>query len=305
MIQTGAKHSGEYTLSVYRRGILVAEANTKNLITDAGMDYLGTTAYDNICVVAHVGTGTAAPTYADTALSGPLAGSAGRRGSPSSLNQWFDNTSEPVPRVRWIHTYTWQYPQGQVVGNLSEVGVGPGSVSSPQNLFSRALILDSLGNPTTVTATADDIVVVQYKLIVDWTASSSGTITVGGVDYDYETILEGGSVGRSAPGTAYGIAYGQYLTTMAPWSGPGHSYSWSGVNSLTSETYAPYTPGNHYRDVTVSFPAGTVSTGYQGVRLVQNITQRGNPWWIRFSSQIPVSSVQVFQVTQRASWART
>jgi hypothetical protein len=299
---------GHWEIEVHRRGLgVVAKREFHNLITDAGLDQLGTMTFANVTAVVHVGTGTVAPSVTDTTLAGPLAGSTGRRASPDVTHLWADYTSESPPRIQYDRISVYQFPVGQVVGNLSEIGVGPGSVSSPESLFSRALILDSNGDPTTVTATADDIVVCRYTLRINWTASSSGTVTVGGVDYDYDTIIEGGSGNRTAPINTFSVQYGQYLTTMAPWSGPEHSYSWSGSNTLTSEALLAYTPGTHYRDCRITYPAGTVSSGYQGIRVVAGAisgSSRSIPWWIRFHSQIPVSSVQVFRITQRASWGR-
>jgi len=326
IVNTHAAVKGRYTLRVERPGVgVVSETAFDNLITDSGLDHLGTMLFSNVgtgSVVywSHLGTGTSPPSTTDTSLEAPVANGVARNGSgvTISLGQSRDNFyGEDPPRVRRTVTFTCTYPLGAIVGNLSEVGVGPGTDSTPGELFSRARILDSMGNPTTVTATADDVVVLVYKLTVDFTGKSSGSVTVAGTTYNYETDLsaETAYTGANAATSVYAVntsgngpAQGNvgYLTTMSAWVSPSTSYSWAGSSGIATATYAAYTPGDHYRDVTVRLTTGTGSPGIQGLRINRGNTGAlsGISWRIRFSAPIPFTSSQQFQVTLRSSWGR-
>src|SRR5690606_4774599 len=59
-------------------------------------------------------------------------------------------------------TVSHQFGQGQAAGNLSEIGIQHTSTSGP--LWSRALILDGQGNPTTITVLPDDFLTCYYTL---------------------------------------------------------------------------------------------------------------------------------------------
>lgn len=316
---------GRYTVQIHRRGLgLVQEREFDNLITDAGLDHFGVyhwsggsplsnSSYDYWC---HVGTGTAVPAVTDTALQSPVANGVKRNGSGVDITRtrtYSSFLSEDPPRRRAVIKTTATYAAGAIVGNLSEVGIGPGSISEPYALLSRALILDSLGNPTTVTATADDTVVVVYTLTIDWVGKTSGTITVGGVNYDYNTDFSedtgwGGTErmwGINSTGSTLTNGMPGYRSTMDMWSSPSTTYTWT-TNSSDNIVHAPYTNGNHYRDSSLNWGTGVGSPQIQGVhmRMGANSASMGIPWRIRFSSPIPFSNVQQFKITVRSSWGR-
>lgn len=319
-----AKLHGRYTIQVYREGLgLVQEREFDNLITNAGLDHFGVYTWaGNIPTSAHydywvhVGTGTATPAFTDTALQAPVANGVRRRGNGVSSTRTQTLSSfleEDPPRFRTVLQTTATYDPGTIVGNLSEVGIGPGTDGTPGALMSRALILDSLGNPTTVTATASDTVVVVYTLTIDWTGKTSGTITVDGLNYDYNTDFSQDTA-YTAPTRMWGInANGNdipqgragYRQTMDMWSSPATTYSWTHHTSQNI-VHAAYTNGNHYRDSSLNWGTGIGNPGIQGVhlRMAASASSQGMPWRIRFSSPIPFSAVQQFRITVRASWAR-
>jgi len=314
---------GHYTVRVYRRGLgLVQEREFPNLITNAGLDHLGTRAWtgvspSSLIYWSHLGLGTAEPDPTDIALQAPVSGGVARHGSgvtivnsagPGNGGTFY---LEDPPRVRIVRNIQCTYPAGAIVGNLSEVGVGPGTTSTAGALFSRALILDSLGNPTTVTATAEDTVVVVYTLTIDFTGKSSGVVTVNAVNYPYVTDLSGetshlpyqmwevnttaATLNQGAPAT---------LATMDPWASPATSYTWTARSA--SRSLAAYTPGSYYRDSTATFPTGVGSPGIQGVRLHMGGSSAnvGLPWRVRFDSPIPFTINQQFSITVRSTWER-
>lgn len=319
-----AKLHGRYTIQVYREGLgLVQEREFDNLITNAGLDHFGVYAWGGSSpgigsydYWVHVGTGTATPAFTDTALQAPVANGVRRHGDGVSISRTqtrFSFLEEDPPRRRVVLKTTATYDAGTIVGNLSEVGIGPGTTSTPEALLSRALILDSLGNPTTVTATSSDTVVVVYTLTIDWTGKTSGTITVDGVNYDYNTDFSE-NANYNVTSRMWGINVGAttldsgapaYLTTMAMWSSPSTTYSWV-RDSSRNVVHASYGTGNHYRDSSLNWSTGVGSPGIQGVHLSMagDGSNQGMPWRIRFSSPIPFSAVQQFKITVRTSWAR-
>src|SRR5690554_2354603 len=119
-----------------------------NLITNTGMNRIGqvttnaansTSSFINLCGRFVVGAGSAEPQFTDTALQNPVAF--------ASSNVELDNQSSNYERGWYEITVRHQFGQGQAAGNLSEIGIQHTNASGP--LWSRALILDGQGNPTT------------------------------------------------------------------------------------------------------------------------------------------------------------
>ena len=123
-----------------------------NMILDAGLNRLGTTvSAAGFCVV---GTGTSEPALAQTQLETFVA-------STSTLQANSANTIATSPfGARKVNTY--RFALGAVVGNMTEVGVG----WTATTLFSRELIRDSEGVPTSFTVLVDEQLDVVYEVTV-------------------------------------------------------------------------------------------------------------------------------------------
>lgn len=138
----------------------------KNLILDNGLNMIcniaktSTTSNNNAFLLpaagplsyCYVGSGGATPTYTNTQLQNRIGSTDPAQESKSGTSSFSRGYAELV--------VVYRFNAGTVVGNLSEVGIGP----SPTSLFSRALILDSNGDPTTITVLDDDILTVTYRL---------------------------------------------------------------------------------------------------------------------------------------------
>lgn len=123
-----------------------------NLITDGGLNRRGTGNWMNHC---HVGSGTTPAEVTDSALETFVA-------STSTLQNNSGAAQSTAPYYG-SQTNTYRFATGAAAGNLSEVGVGwSGDSSGP--LFSRALILDGDGDPTTVTVLSDEVLDAVYQL---------------------------------------------------------------------------------------------------------------------------------------------
>lgn len=154
----------------------------RNIITNVGLiDWYTNTGlggYDywgSMCAANCVGTGSATPTTSDTQLASFLASAGAKTSGGGTGYAGFDTTgyvaaAAPIPAY-WYGQSSWQYGTGVAAGNLTEVGVFPGNPGGGAvapyyngHLFSRALILDSNGNPTTITVLSDEILTVTWQL---------------------------------------------------------------------------------------------------------------------------------------------
>lgn len=122
-----------------------------NLITDAGLSGLFSST-DSISR-CHVGSGSAEPAPSDTQLVAHVAT------TPTKVSDTGDTSTEsPYGTTR---TVRYRFAEGAAAGNLSEIGVSP---ANDGPLFSRTLIKDAEGNPTTITVQSDESLDVTYTL---------------------------------------------------------------------------------------------------------------------------------------------
>lgn len=174
MINVHSKVSGRYRITVQNSdGSIRKETGWfDNLVTNNGLDLMYNSDYLTACAV---GTNNATPAVTDTQLGGLLASTATIQSS---------NTGKQLATPPY-YVYTqnsYRFAQGAVVGNVAEVGVGLSST----NLFSRALVLDGSGNPTTITVLSDEILVVEYEMRLQIPGSdTSGTFTDNGTTYNW------------------------------------------------------------------------------------------------------------------------
>lgn len=159
-----AKIGCEYRLRTERNGVVTQETPPCfNLITDYGMNAVSRTS--GWPLYAQVGSGSATPAFTDIALQSRIATA--------------ENSVAFTPSIdtvgRWLLLEkTFTFPAGTATGNISEVGIGAASTT---NLISRALIVDGLGNPTSISVLADEDLVLTYKLWVKQpTADFTGTV---------------------------------------------------------------------------------------------------------------------------------
>lgn len=144
-----------------------------NLILDQGLNRMGSGTWIS---AAQVGTGNTAPANSDTGLSAYVAGT-------STIQAQSQGANGAAPYYGFI-LRTFRFAQGAAAGNLAEVGIG--WATSGSNLFSRALIKDAGGTPTTVTVAADEFLDVSYELRCYAPAETTlGPVTISGTDYTF------------------------------------------------------------------------------------------------------------------------
>lgn len=120
-----------------------------NLITNAGLNRMGVGGVQTTCMV---GSGNSLPSVLDTTLQFQVA-------STTSITAQSD-TAKTVPPYYGVTTRNFRFNPGVAAGNLSEVGIGWTNILC----FSRALILDSSNNPTTITVLPSEYLDVVYEL---------------------------------------------------------------------------------------------------------------------------------------------
>lgn len=143
----------------------------QNLILDSGLNRIGTGGCWDRC---QVGTGTTAPAEAQTALATLLA-------TTTTVQSTTGGTDTPTNTYAWVRR-VYRFGVGVAAGNLTEVGVG-----WADGLFSRALIKDSGGTPTSITVLADEYLDVTYEIrayptMTDQTFSG---VDISGIPYTF------------------------------------------------------------------------------------------------------------------------
>lgn len=182
---------GKFVIDVLNKdGELVrTSGEQENIITNHGLNsaiLYGEGLFTRTKVA--MGTGTTTPSYADTVLVNKV-------GTLSGDATFVSVSNSGAPDYVYSLTYRFTGAIGNVVGNLAELGLE--STSSPFNLKTRALIKDSSGNPTTISVSSSEQVIVTYTL---FSIPNLNDIT-GSFDlqiYDGATLVETKTIGYTA-----------------------------------------------------------------------------------------------------------
>lgn len=309
-MQTGL--TGEYNLVVTRPDGSTTETGWfKNLILDQGLDRIGISG--NVINYCQIGTGTTAPSFTQTSLQSYTAG---------CQNTSISVVNAGSPTYSSAHTIAYPFAQGAVVGNMAEIGVG--WLATGNNLFSRALITDSGGNPTTITVTSIDQLTVYYKItFIPDLNIGTGQVILAGSTYDYVSSLAYAGSVYSANGLFVGYDfYSPGYGAGSPYAAAPASTTTLGPNTtgLTNEqsfgvngqfgpqgSTAAYINNTYYRDTTWFVPVGIVNFtgGIGGVRPVFG-SYPGDTGYYKyiFTPAIPKDNTKTFSLTFRISWAR-
>lgn len=262
-----------------------------NLITTNGANLYAGSGWANMCAV---GSGNATPQLTDTALQTLVA----------SQNGAFSSVAGTTSSAPWAGslTLTYRFDAGVAAGNLSEVGVG----SSATNLFSRALILDGGGNPTTVTVLPSEALDVTYKIFqYSPTADVVGVVNIGGVGYAYtlRAALASGAA-TWAPSNSETSALSTAQVTNGAIAAVTGSPSGSSSSSSSNST-AAYSSGSFTRTATSTWglPAGNLSGGITAALFSWGSQARRGAYQVGFSPAIPKDGTKVLTLSVSHSWA--
>lgn len=283
-----------------------------NLITNVGMDRVGTVSsgpdsistFRSLCGRFVVGSGQTPPTFADTALQAPVAFASGDVGlvgqSSNYARGWYEIT------------VSYQFGQGVAAGNLSEIGIQSGSASGP--LWSRALILDGNGNPTTITVLPSDFLTCYYTLrimipqedqILNFNADYGDdgivpvTATVRPINANSSNNSEGWGLATRLGGLNDNwrrITF-NYGGGLLP---PTNSYP-SDPGSLQATSLEPYISGTY--ETRANFHAGLNQINSNNITRVAFRCFMG-AWQMHFDPPLQKDNTQEMQFTFGYSWAR-
>lgn len=135
-----------------------------NIVLDSGLARMSVGTWIDRCCV---GSGNSSPIASQVALDNFLAS------TTTTANKVISLQVVTAPYYSQI-TQKWSFGIGVAAGNISEIGLGWGNA----NLWDRALIKDTNGNPTTITVLADEYLDVISELRFYPKASVSGTFNL-------------------------------------------------------------------------------------------------------------------------------
>lgn len=304
-IDLECKVSGHFRLEKYKtdqdgkeiKGSRSVAAEFGNLIVNGGLDLLATSSsFMNAC---QVGTGNTPVSATQTSLAARLAGT-----STTASGSTTAASSAPYYVSRKI---TYKFAEGAAAGNLAEVGIGT-TANTSWTMFSRALIKDGSGSPTTITVLSDEALDVIYELryyapAEDVTGTITATGTIAGT-YDY--IIRNSRVNQSSSADAWYIPQAQNSVGQArAFSGdigletsePSGTYS-----NLNSPSTLAYTAGNYYIDRVIKVLASQGNFTGEAVRSLWAKAGIGC-YQIQFDPAIPKTTDDAIDFTLRIIWA--
>lgn len=286
-----------------------------NLVLDSGLERLGTGGAIGRCVV---GSDSTPPAVDQSALFALVA-------STTTLQSFLRGTAPDNSYV--FYRKTFRFGMGVAAGNLSEVGVGWADTS----LFSRALIRDDLGDPTTITILSDEVLDVIYEArMYPNLADQSFVLNIAGVDYTFtlRPVAITGTEGASAsayhywhlnfadfldsgytafnvsnfPKAMLGFGNGAALAgvTATSLTGPEIAEAWLTSSGSYSEFRTPYAPGSHERELRHTFDLNGGNVPFGGFMF---LTRMG-AYQCVVSPNIPKDNTKILKIDFTVSWAR-
>lgn len=303
-LEIRSKVAGYYKLEAIKIGENGEEISRRivadwfpNLITNQGLNLMGTSiTYLNNCLV---GSGSNTPTFTDTALQTFVAGTATLQ------------TAEALSVLGSSPYYgsctkTFQFAEGAAAGNITEVAVGTSITNA--NIFSRALILDGLGSPTTITILSDEILLVSYEFrFYPKLTDDVGTVVfTGNIGGTYDWIFRAKDVGTSLwqpvsvirnmndVSVAQVLAYNGDIGPIT-----GHP---AGSSSTLSKTVSAYVADSFESvyTVTASLTQGNLAGGIRSCTVILGL----GDYQLQFDPAIPKTSLDSLSFVVKHSWGR-
>lgn len=291
--------AGHFTLKVtnIHTGKERTLADFPNLILNAGLERMGTDSYLDVC---RVGTGNSTPIVSQTQLDNKIA-------STSTTSSNTSGAQATAPYFGWRRT-TFRFAAG-LVGNLSEVGVGWGNTTTDNFLFSRALILDINGDPTTINVLADEVLDVIYELRL---YPPSADIIITGLNLGLTTHTVTVRPGRITDGNYWGSGIGDpFRFSLSGYSGRVYAYNGaigaitsapSGDSSGSDVDLLNYSPNSYERRGVLTYSLSQANLA-GGILAVEIPTTLGT-YQFGFSPAVAKTSDKIFKLDLKVSWGR-
>jgi hypothetical protein len=289
------------------RGV-TGEWEFPNLILNSGLDSLGgARSLSNALTHLGVGTSNTTPAAGQTSLGAEVTRVNANGGFADAYSSGPDFAYSQLVRTR-----LFDFAQGN--GNLTELGFF--NASSAGTMFNRALFLDESDMPTTITKTSDDQLRIAYSIRFYHTGATpvDTTVSIGGDDYTC------GHAPTSIPRWAQSVGMGSfgawdYSSVIGHQAREDQTLIGLSNNSVLANTagassvsFATYTNGNYYRDVTAIWNpgAGDFATGVGSVYLLRQSSNAASMvmFGTRFTPKIPKTALDRFTYVYRVAWDR-
>lgn len=265
-------------------------ADSPNMIVKNGLNAIGNG--DNLLYQCVVGTNSTTVTFNDTALGAQIA-------STTTVQTQTYGAQSSAPYFRWYRR-TFRFAQGAAAGNLAEVGMR----TSGGVLFSRALIVDSSGIPTTLSILSDEYLDVAYELrtyldTTDHTTSividgTTYTVTMRAADITSASAYQDTGITSSLANSSVQSFNSGSLAAIT--TNP------SGTSYWVSRTLkGSYIADSYYRVFSTS--AGLNYANFSGgIQSLYIQTSQGN-FQAGFSPALPKNNYMIITVDLTISWA--
>jgi len=277
-----------------------------NLITDAGLDLFGTLsgASSTVFAFCRVGSGNTAPAFSNTALVSQVAFSSTEQAITSGVNR--------TGTFYGWRRRTLRFAAGVATGTLAEVGV---SATQTGSLFSRALILDGGGAPTTITVLSDEVLDVTYELRCYPTLSdATGTVNISGTNYNWiarplnNATYDFAWSGTVGTGIGPRLSAGGQNSASALADLPAQNAIVSGLSPVGSITALTYTAGQYARSFRfdIGLNDGNIAGGIGAFWAGNDTNGTGycGLWVWGLTPKLPKTNQTVATFTIRFSWGR-
>lgn len=281
-----------------------------NIITNGGLDHIGNNAtWLSYC---HVGTGTSTEAATDTNLGTFVAG----QGYNVDVSKSYASAQGSAPYYgRGVRRY--EFSPGSATGNISEIGISTQATTG--SLFSRALVKDGGGSPTTITVLSDEYLYVDYEFRaypaydtadLDSTVSTQDFLLRAAYVTTYNNMARPLSPTyiqkagyANAGGITWGTVYSDDAALGAVTSGPTASSSDS-IAVSGNASNASYSNGTYYVDITYVVPPADgnfgASNGIKGILFHTNF----GSYQMLFDTEQAKDATEQATLVIRLAWAR-
>jgi hypothetical protein len=274
-----------------------------NLIVNQGLNRIGVTSsqlFEN-CMV---GSGTTSPVATQVSLTNQIAS--------TNTKSVADVSGVDPSGVEYSYIRrTFRFPAGSATGNLTEVGVGWNSTA----IFSRTLIKDQNGQPTSIQVLSDEFLDVLYEFRIYAPGDINGTVDISGTSYAYTIRPRDFNASSASSGSVYarwaGGVVSFYAGTVVQGGGQvaystntlvpiSSDFSTTLLGAETSHVNGTYVADSFERSHTTVFGLTPVTAAIGGLALTGSIGK----WQVVFPVKIPKSSSNVFTLNWKTTWAR-
>lgn len=290
---------------------VIEERRFPNLITNAGMNLMGTNYTQNGISFMGVGSDATPPAFTQTALVAPI----GARVSGSALNQapfYLYNAGPPD-----YHQYAMAHRLSTAQGNGTIREIGLFSAVSGGTMFCRALTTDGAGTPTDLVKTDQMILDVLYlfRMYPPVDDVFHDDVSIGGSPYDI--TVRARNVSRQATLVTRGWTQAARLAAHPISDTQWYAYVQSttpAISARDSENnnvanswafiMAAYVADSHQRDGTITIPIGSVQTiGQLGFKS-NNDSNVYNTYQAQINPALVKPTTHQLVMTWRWTWAR-